>query len=149
MTESHDEPGTEAAELRALLRQAHETIKDLRRETREARSLASATRSDVEAEYRTLLGEACHALGEELRNWLKYATDRCPLAIACPGCGQMLAVLYEPGKPIVCNACGKRILAKIDRSKLPEATPESPAHAPLHDAAPSCCSAHAAQAAAR
>ncbi len=97
-----------AAELRALLRDAHGTIKDLRREVKEARAAIDADLKRAPQEVGDLMagiGSMCNQL---LADWAERLGQKCPLTMMCPGCGIILAVLSGEGQECRCAGCGKR-----------------------------------------
>ena len=97
-----------ASELRALLREAHGTIKDLRREVKEARGAIDADLKRAPQEVGDLVAGIGGMCSDLLADWAERLGKKCPLTMMCPGCGIILAVLSGDGEECRCSGCGKR-----------------------------------------
>jgi hypothetical protein len=95
-------------ELRDLLREAHGTIKDLRRELKEAQAAIAEARTSATEDIQRSGIDAAEDIGklvhDVLDGWLKKITA----FVQCPECGLVQAILTDDGRRCECATCGHR-----------------------------------------
>jgi len=112
-------PVDEAAQLRQLIREAHEACKDLRDAVRDAKALADRASADCSARIEGQFGRARQLINEQLDNFTTDLADKTPLQILCSRCGTLTAALVNPTIKASCAGCGLdfAVLAEMIQSQ--------------------------------
>lgn len=107
-----DSQASEADELRELIRQAHEAMKDIRQALRDWRHEADKLAANNLREVGDIMTGATEAIAARVKEFSEHLAGKTPVMVLCGGCGELSYALADPEKKMRCGGCGASFLLR-------------------------------------